>query len=55
MATVSELELKQKISELIGFVRDYAVNTDEDIKIRDGRDGFVFTLIDKDATLDFSL
>lgn len=55
MSSVSEIELKQKVSELILFVREYMLNTDRDVKIKDSRDGFVLTIIDKDVTLDFSL
>ena len=55
MATVSETELKQKTSEYIQYVNDFAANIGRDIKIMDGREGFVFTIYDKDVTLDFSL
>lgn len=55
MASVSEMELRQKISELVIFVRDFAVNTSKDIKVVDKRDGFILTIYDKDVTLDFSL
>ncbi len=55
MATVSETELKQKASEFIMYVREYMVNANKDIKLKDTREGFVLTIIDKDAVLDFSL
>lgn len=55
MASVREHELRQRVSDLISFIREYAVNTDNDIKINDKRDGFMLRIIDKDVTLDFSL
>lgn len=55
MASVTETELKQKVSELITFIRDFAVNADKDFKVVDKREGFVITLFDKDVTVEFSL
>lgn len=54
MLTVSEIELKQKISELIALTRNYMENTNKDVRIVDRREGFVMTIIDKDVVLDFS-
>ena len=55
MASVREHELRQKVSELIYFIREFAMNSDKDIKLNDKRDGFMLRIIDKDVTLDFSL
>jgi len=55
MASVTETELKQKASEFITFVKDFAINRDKDLKIVDKRDGFVITIFDKDVTVEFSL
>ena len=55
MPTVSEIELRQKISEFIGYVREYAVNSDKDFTLKDKRDGFKFSIYDEDVTLEFSI
>lgn len=55
MATVPESELKQKTSEYLAFVRDFAMNASKDVIIKDKRDGYNFYLQDKDVTLEFSI
>ena len=55
MASVTETELKQKTSEFIHFVRDFALNADKDVRVSDKRDGYQLTIIEKDVVLDFSL
>lgn len=55
MATVTEAELEQKISEFIMYIRDYAGNKNQDFVLDGKRDGFKFSMFDRDATLEFSV
>lgn len=55
MATVAETELKQKISELIHFIRDYASHHANDLKLADKREGYQLRIVDRDVILDFNL
>jgi len=55
MSTVAETELEQRIGELVQFIRDYAVNHDKDFLLNCERDGFKFSIFDKDVTIEFQV
>ncbi len=55
MITVTELELEQKISEFIVFIKDYTANKKGDFKIKSKRDKALLTCVDRDITLDFTV
>lgn len=53
--TVREAELEQRTADYINYIRDFAENTSKDVVIVSTREGFRFSLYDKDCTLDFSV
>ena len=55
MATVSETELDQKISDLISFVKDFAANRSKDFHLVGKHDDFEFFIQGKEVTLEFDL
>lgn len=55
MVTVTELELEQKTSEYIQYLKDYAVKTNRDLVYNGKHDGFRLSILDKDITLEFTV
>lgn len=55
MATVAEIELEQKVSELIQFVREYSAIRKGDFTVKLKREKALLTCVDRDVTLDFSV
>lgn len=55
MATVAELELEQKTSEYIQYIRDFAANADKDFMFHGSKSSFTFSIFDKDVTLEFHI
>lgn len=55
MSSVSEIELEQKTSDYIQFVKDFASNRNKDFILKDKRGEFMFSLFDNDATLEFTV
>ena len=53
--TVLEAELEQRTADYINYIRDYAENTSKDVVIKSKREGFIFSLFDKDCTLEFEI
>ncbi len=53
MPTVPEIELRQKISEFIAYAKEYAANLDKDFTLKNKREGFKFTIRDKEIALEF--
>lgn len=53
--TVREAELEQRTADYINYIRDFAENTSKDVVIKSKREGFRFSLFDKDCTLEFSI
>lgn len=53
--TIREAELEQRTADYISYVRDFAENTSKDVRIKSKREGFTFSLFDKDCTLEFSI
>ena len=53
--SVREAELEHRTAEYINYVKDFAANTNRDMVLKSERDGFRFSLFDKDCTLEFSV
>ncbi len=53
--TVREAELEQRTAEYINYVKDFAVNNKNDFVLKSEREGFRFSIYDKDCTLEFQI